>query len=194
MRVVVLGISGSGKTTFATRLAEATGIEQIELDLLSWRPGWVSRYETDFDGLVGDLDAAMQADEWVVAGGYSKLRERTLRLADVVVWLDLPKWLVLWQVFKRSFYRASIRSEMLNGNVETFSRWRSPTHPLQLVWRHYQGKQQQFAATLEQGHLDHLKVYRCHSRSDVRWALSHITSEILSTPGRLSVHERTSVS
>ena len=85
MRVAVLGISGSGKTTFATRLADATGMDQVELDLLNWRPEWVSRYEVDFDGLARDLDEALEAERWVVAGGYSKLRDRILMRADTVV-------------------------------------------------------------------------------------------------------------
>jgi adenylate kinase family enzyme len=36
---VVLGTSGSGKSTFAGRLAAATGIARIELDEINWRPG-----------------------------------------------------------------------------------------------------------------------------------------------------------
>jgi len=174
MRVVVLGISGSGKTTFATRLAEATGIDQIELDLLNWRPGWVSRYDVDFDGLATDLEAAIEADRWVVAGGYSKLRDRILKRADTVVWLDLPKWLVLCQVITRSLHRAGTKANMLNGNVETLSRWFLPGHPIQLVWVHFKRKRRQFASTLEQEQFDHLKVYRCRSRSDVKWALSQL--------------------
>lgn len=172
MRVVVLGISGCGKTTFATKLADATGVAQIELDLLNWRPGWVSRYDVDFDGLVRDLEKAMDARDWVVAGGYSKLREQTLQRADTVVWLDLPKPLILWQVFWRSLNRASTRRPMLNGNVETFSRWGSRGHPLQIVWFGFHRKRKQFEAHLAQPSHQRLNVFRCKSRREVSFALN----------------------
>ena len=40
MRLVVVGTSGSGKTTMARALSGALGIPQIELDAINWQPGW----------------------------------------------------------------------------------------------------------------------------------------------------------
>ena len=180
MRVAVLGISGSGKTTFATRLADATGMDQVELDLLNWRPEWVSRYEVDFDGLARDLDEALEAERWVVAGGYSKLRDRILMRADTVVWLALPKWQVMWQVFWRSFHRAITRQPMLNGNVETFARWRLAGHPIQIAWLHYRRKRKQVGDLLAHPRYSHLKVYRCENRRAVKQTLNVLTAAAVS--------------
>ena len=176
MLIAVLGVSGSGKTTFATKLAEATGIPQIELDLLNLRPGWVSRYEEDFEGMVRDLDDAIAQDAWVLAGGYSKLRERILTRADTVVWLALPKWLVMWQVFSRSFMRAAFRQPILNGNVETFSRWPEKGHPIQIAWQHYKRKNKQIEDLVRDPRFNHLTVYRCAKRKDVRRVLSELSA------------------
>ena len=40
-RVLVLGSSGSGKSTFARKLGEITGLPVVHLDQLFWEPGWV---------------------------------------------------------------------------------------------------------------------------------------------------------
>ena len=40
-RVLILGSPGAGKSTFARRLAERSGLPLIHLDKHFWRPGWV---------------------------------------------------------------------------------------------------------------------------------------------------------
>ncbi len=40
-RILVMGSSGSGKSTFARRLSEITNIPAVSLDALFWKPGWI---------------------------------------------------------------------------------------------------------------------------------------------------------
>ncbi len=40
MRIVVVGTSGAGKTTFARSMAVRLGLPHIELDAINWQPGW----------------------------------------------------------------------------------------------------------------------------------------------------------
>jgi Isopentenyl transferase len=42
-RVMIVGPGAAGKSTFAVRLAEITGLPVIELDQLFWRPGRAGR-------------------------------------------------------------------------------------------------------------------------------------------------------
>ena len=39
-RIVVVGSTGSGKTTVAKRLAGILGAPYVELDALNWEPNW----------------------------------------------------------------------------------------------------------------------------------------------------------
>lgn len=176
MRVCVIGVSGSGKTTFATRLAGEAGLRQVELDLINWRPGWVSRYESDRVGFVRDVEAAITGDDWVVAGGYSTVRPRLFARAEHVVWIDIPKWLNLQQVLVRSFWRALSRRPQLNGNVETFGRWRDRSHPVQLVLRGHGAKRAKIEAELAEPKNSHLTVLRCRSRRELRQARRHLVA------------------
>ena len=40
-RVLVIGMAGSGKSTFSRALSAKTGLPVIHLDLYQWKPGWV---------------------------------------------------------------------------------------------------------------------------------------------------------
>ena len=48
-RVLVMGSSGSGKSTFARRLSEITGIPFVSLDGLYWKPGWLAPDNAEFE-------------------------------------------------------------------------------------------------------------------------------------------------
>lgn len=176
LRVVVIGLSGSGKTTFATHLAEAAGIDQIELDLINWRAGWYDRYRNEHEAFVQDVMDATAVENWVLAGGYSKVRRMIMSRATTVVWLDLPKGLVLRQVFWRSFVRAFDRKPILNGNTESFVKWLNKDHPIQLVWRNHKRKTRQFAEELDAPESQHLEVFRCRSRAEVEATLQELSA------------------
>ena len=48
-RVLVMGSSGSGKSTFARRLSEIAGIPFVSLDGLYWKPGWLAPDNAEFE-------------------------------------------------------------------------------------------------------------------------------------------------
>ena len=47
-RVLVMGSSGSGKSTFAQRLSAITGLPIVSIDALFWKPGWVESDRDEF--------------------------------------------------------------------------------------------------------------------------------------------------
>lgn len=116
-RVWVVGLSGSGKTTLAHRLGELLGVPHIEMDALNWGPNWTP---AGADLLGQRVQQAIAADGWTLDGNYSATHHLVAARADTVVWLDLPLWLILWRLSKRSFQRSLSQEPLWNGNRESF--------------------------------------------------------------------------
>jgi adenylate kinase family enzyme len=111
-RVHVVGTSGSGKTTVAASAARRLGVPHVELDAIHWLPGWQERPRDEFRRIVSER---LAADAWVVDGNYDqRARDLVWARADTVVWLDLPRSTVMWQVTRRTLSRWW-RSELLWG-------------------------------------------------------------------------------
>ena len=99
-RVLVVGSSGAGKTTFAVRLAAALCLPVIHLDSEYWRPGWQHTPPAEFAAHVDSL-AAREA--WVMDGNYGGTLDRRLAWADAAVFLDVPRLTCLRRVIVRSW-------------------------------------------------------------------------------------------
>ncbi len=119
-RVNVKGTSGSGKSTFAKELARRLELPHIELDALHHGPNWTEATAEVFRARVREaMDAA--ADGWIIDGNYEvKLGDTVLAEADTIVWLDLPLWLKLRRIWKRTRHRIRDDVELWNGNRETW--------------------------------------------------------------------------
>ncbi|MET0272811.1 MAG: AAA family ATPase, partial [Phenylobacterium sp.] len=136
MRVSVIGSSGSGKSTFARRLAGALGCPHVELDAINWQPGWRGLHEDDPAEFVRRAAAALAGEAWVTDGNYGVVRPTILARATDLVWLDYPRPLVMARVIRRSFLRALGGRELWpgTGNTEDFRRWLQKDHPIRWAW------------------------------------------------------------
>ena len=115
-RVVVVGTSGSGKTTFARALASRIGVPHVEFDAYRHGPNWT---ETPNDIFRRNLSEALSGPVWVADGNYSVAREVVWPRATAIVWLDYPFPLTFWRLFWRTIGRAIRRTELWNGNRES---------------------------------------------------------------------------
>jgi adenylate kinase family enzyme len=67
-KVVVVGVSGNGKTTLSRRLAVQLSVPYTELGALNHLPGWVEASEQQ---LRSSVEAAIDgSDAWVLDGAY----------------------------------------------------------------------------------------------------------------------------
>lgn len=116
-RVVVVGTSGCGKTTFARHLAEALNLPCLEVDTLFWLPGWRPRDRTEFRELAGKF---VQRETWVIDGNYGALRDIIWPRATHIIWLNYRFSRALWQVTRRTLSNIIHRREVFPGCPETF--------------------------------------------------------------------------
>lgn len=117
-RVIVVGTSGSGKTTFARRLARQCQLRHIELDRLFWLPGWQERDWEEFRRLVAH---EVSTPGWVADGNYGFLRDVLWPHATDAVWLNYPFPLVVWRATRRTVANIVARREVFPGCRETIS-------------------------------------------------------------------------
>lgn len=101
-RIVVIGVTSSGKSTLADLLACKLDLVSIELDALYWKPGWIASGDEEF---CRKVEFATRSPGWVLAGNYSKVRHIIWPRAEAVVWLDYPFLLVLGRLWKRTWRR-----------------------------------------------------------------------------------------
>ena len=98
-RVLVIGISGAGKSTFSRALAARTGLPLIHLDKEFWQPGWQITRKPEWRAKVAKLVAG---DAWIMDGNFDGTLDLRLPRADTVVWFDYPTHVCLrravWRV------------------------------------------------------------------------------------------------
>jgi adenylate kinase family enzyme len=116
-RIAILGGGGAGKSTLARRLGAALGLPVIHLDRIVFGPGW-SRNPPD---VVRDKLAQSLGEAWVVDGTYAEASRITLPRADLILWLDQPRWLRLYRSWcKTRDHRGEPRADRPDGCEEGF--------------------------------------------------------------------------
>ena len=125
MKVAIVSTaSGNGKTTVGRALAAKLRVPFHELDALHHGPNWT---EATPEELRAKVDPIVASEEWVIDGAYrAKLGDLVLESADLVVWLDLPVWVWLPRLVRRTAIRMVTREELWNGNREEL---RNALHP-----------------------------------------------------------------
>jgi adenylate kinase family enzyme len=171
-RVVVIGNTGSGKSTFGRALAHRLGVPDTDSDDLFWLPGWKEVPNEEFRR---SLAAAAAGDAWVIIGTYlSRAVDVVWPHADTLVWLDLPLPLVVSRSVRRTAKRAITREVVCNGNREKL-RYLLPEQlggemPLWSYAIDHHRTKRTVIEDLIADH-DHLTVHRLRSRRDVRQLL-----------------------
>jgi adenylate kinase family enzyme len=122
-RIVVYGVTGSGKSTMAAQISAATGIRWHAVDELTWRPGWT---EVPKDEQRRIISAICAGPEWILDAAYGSWLEIPLSRAEVVVALDYPRWFSLQRLVRRTLSRLVHRTVICNGNQESLRQLLSP--------------------------------------------------------------------
>jgi adenylate kinase family enzyme len=116
-RIVIVGSSsGAGKTTLGRALAADLGVTFIEYDALQHGPGWTLRSDHE---LAAHLGPIVEGERWVIDALPRYLGEPFFRRIELVIWLDMPPWVWLPRLVRRSGRRLLLREQLWNGNRET---------------------------------------------------------------------------
>ena len=88
MKLVVIGNSGSGKSTFARRAAGEHGLVYFELDAIVWEPHQIG-VARPIEAARAELAAFIGAHErWVIEGCYGDLAEAALPACTELIFMN----------------------------------------------------------------------------------------------------------
>jgi adenylate kinase family enzyme len=164
-RVVVTGLAGSGKSTFARALSAKTGLPVIILDFHFWKPGWTEPTEDEWRDKQRRL---LASDDWIAEGNDPATLALRLERADTVVFLDTPWWICTWRTLGRGVRRRPVGFELPDGCDE--SPWRRLRDEWCLAWRiwreHRSGRERELGMLAAHG--GHVKVCVLDSQRTVR--------------------------
>lgn len=183
-RIVVVGTTGSGKTTLARALAERLGYDHVELDALNWGPNWTAAPD---DVFCERVRTAAERPRWVADGNYSRARPELWSRADTIIWLDYAMPVIMWRLLGRTLRRIFGRQELWSGNRERFVT-QFFTRDSLLLWalRTYRRRRREYPKLFAQPEYAHLTVVRLRSPRETKRWLATVTAGGASGGGRVA--------
>ena len=152
-KIVILGPTAAGKTTFSKKLSDYLNITHIELDDLFWKPNWVTSDNLEFRQ---KLNEKTSKGKWIVDGNYSMYKDLTVMRADTVIWLDYALPAITYRVIKRSLKRSITREVLWNNNRESIRRMFIKDSIILFAIRSYKKKRNDNLSIIENPELKHI--------------------------------------
>jgi adenylate kinase family enzyme len=169
-RILVLGRTGSGKTTLARELAAAIGVPHVELDALYFGPDFST---VPLSVLRERTSAAIAGDRWVTDGNKSAVRDLVWPRADTVIWLDYPFVVCLWRLGKRALWRTSVlkaQAAETGGKARLPRQFLSAAKGVLTALRSHKGQRREYPEMFARQENQHFTVVRLRSpRATRRW-------------------------
>jgi adenylate kinase family enzyme len=159
-RVIVIGTTGSGKTTLSETLAQKLKLDFIELDALHWLPNWEHLSDEAFRARV---DEATRTSRWVIAGNYGTVRDISWPRAEAVIWLDYPLWTIFWRLWRRTWRRWWMKEILWGTNRERlwpqFKIWSAEDSLFHWLFKTYWRRKREYPHLFALPEFTHLKVF-----------------------------------
>lgn len=171
-RVSVVGNSGSGKTRLSQQIAVALGVSHFELDAIYHLADWTP---IDPSAFADTLEELTSGDGWVIDGNYRTVvvEGPVWRRADTVVWIDLPRRAVMWQVIRRTLVRMIRRQELWNGNRESLRNlcsWDPEKSIIRWAWTQHAKYHERYCTASRSPAFAHINFVRLTSHDEIeKW-------------------------
>lgn len=98
-RIAIIGLPGSGKSTFATELGKMLNVPVHHLD----RHMFEGRKRKDQQEFLSVKEALVNEESWIIEGCSLSTLEMRFARADTIIYFHLPRKLCIWRVCKRLF-------------------------------------------------------------------------------------------
>jgi adenylate kinase family enzyme len=163
-KIVVVGPTGGGKTTFASKLSETLNIKHTELDSLFWKPNWQESSKEEFREKIDEITAKA---EWLIDGNYAGIQDLTLSRAETIIWLDTGKFVSVYRVLMRSINRIISKKKLWNINNESIYRLLTPKDSIVLfAYQSHKRKKARYTKLFLSGKNNNFNVIRIKNKME----------------------------
>ncbi|MCG7343644.1 hypothetical protein MHZ92_05840 [Sporosarcina sp. ACRSL] len=101
MKIFIMGIVASGKTTYAKQLSKQMDLPFVELDGVVYHNVDGVRIKRTPDEQVQIIRQMDAKGSWIAEGVYRPSYHLLLDLADIIIWLDPPLWKRKFRILSR---------------------------------------------------------------------------------------------
>jgi Adenylate kinase and related kinases len=174
-RILIIGRTGSGKTTLARELSAAIGVPHVELDALYFGPNFST---VPLSLLRSRTSVAIAGDRWVTDGNKSAVRDLVWPRADSVIWLDYPLVVSLLRLGKRALWRTSVlkvQAAEMGGKAGLPGQFLSAAKGVLTALRSHTGQRREYPRMFAEPGNHHLAVVRLRSSGATRRWLARVT-------------------
>ena len=98
-KILILGNSGAGKSTFTKSLASKLGIKYLHLDKLVYKYAWDKPEYEEMEKAVNNL---IDEESWIMDGNFINNALARFEKCDTIFFLDINRFVCLYSVLKRN--------------------------------------------------------------------------------------------
>ncbi len=115
-RILVIGVSGTGKTRFANLLSKKLNIPVVNLDSIFWKKNWVEENE---EVVKQKIARVIDQEVWIIEGFIEPLSKERVEAADTIIYLDYSGYQATMGGLTRMIrHSRTPRPEMPKGNTD----------------------------------------------------------------------------
>ena len=118
-KIIVLGLTGSGKTTFSNKLGKLLNVPVFYLDQYFWKENWQHVSQSEF--LNAQENIVRENESWIMDGSFPRSKSLDFRIysADTIIFFDFPIYVPLFRMAKRYFQlMGKERPDVGSGNKQ----------------------------------------------------------------------------
>jgi len=111
-KIYILGTSGSGKSTLANQISKILKIKTYDLDNIFWYKKYTKK--RNIEKRKEKLKQLLKGKKkWILEGIYTDWSENAIKKADLIIWINTPRHVISWRIFKRHLKRRKEGNETL---------------------------------------------------------------------------------
>jgi adenylate kinase family enzyme len=169
-RILVIGMAGSGKSTFSRALSARTGLPVIHLDVHYWQPGWT---KPSLEAWRDKQRTLFAGDAWIADGNDRETLDLRLERADTVVMLETPWWTCASRAFLRGV-RKPVGEMPFGCDDSAWRRLRDEWRLAGVVWNVRHSEPREARAIIAE-HGRHVDCYALRSKQAAQGFLGCLT-------------------